>query len=76
MTYLTTRDVAVVLGLSSTEAVVALITKGMLPCERIRKGKDGRRLYRPTLEEVIAYLEAYDPALVKKAKERWSYLAA
>ena len=76
MTYLTTRDVAALLGLKSTEAVVTLITEGRLPCERIRKGKDGRNLYRPTIEEVISYLEAYDPAMVKKAKERWSFRAA
>ena len=68
--YLKTRDVADFLGLKTTAAVVRLIEAGYLPCERRRKfyakGQE-RVIYRPTVDEVRAYLDVYDPALV----ERW-----
>lgn len=69
--YLTTRDVANLLGLKTTTAVVALIDKGMLPCARKRVLDGGRIRYRPTVDELHDYLRTYDPTLVSALKAKW-----
>lgn len=65
--YLTTRQIADVLGLRDTYSVVRLIESGRLPCER-RRPYDTRRgvrvQYRVTLDEFRAYLGIYDPAML------------
>lgn len=74
--YLTTRQVADILQCRSTEAVVRLIRQGALPCARVRVGHAGRPSYRPTVGELLAYLEVYDPALVPKVTAKWPGVAA
>ena len=42
MIYLTTRDIADLIGVKTTTAVVNLIDRGMLPCQRKRILDGGR----------------------------------
>lgn len=74
--YLTTRQVADILQCRSTEAVVQLIRQGALPCARVRVSTSGRKRYRPTVAELLAYLEVYDTALVPRVSEKWPGVAA
>jgi hypothetical protein len=69
--YLTTRDVANIIGLKSTKGVVNLIERGMLPCSRRRVMDRARISYRPTVHEVHDYLRTYDPRLVPVLEARW-----
>ena len=69
--YLSTRDVANILGFRSTAGVIALIESGVLACARVRVAADGRHLYRPTVHELAAYLQQRDPALLPVLKERY-----
>ena len=69
--YLTTRDVADLIGVKTTTAVVSLIERGFLPCERRRLLGAKRTAYRPTVQEVAAYLEAHDPVLLPRLIARW-----
>ena len=69
--YLTTRDIADLIGVKTTTAVVNLIERGFLPCERRRKLGAKRTAYRPTVLEVADYLEAHDPVLLPQLVARW-----
>lgn len=64
--YLSTRNVADILCYKRTSSVVALIECGRLPCARVVIGGRGRRLYRPTVQELAAYLRAHDQAMLPK----------
>ena len=69
--YLTTRDVADLIGVKHTDTVCALIERGFLPCARRRVLGGGRTSYRPTVAEVADYLDAYDRALLPALRARW-----
>lgn len=71
MIYLTTRQVADILCYKRTSSVLALIETGRLPCERVTVAKDGRNLYRPTVEELATYLRNHDKALLPALEARY-----
>lgn len=65
MIYLKTRDVADFLGYKETDSVIRLIASGRLPCER-RRLYPTRIVYRPTIDELRAYCEVYEPAMLAR----------
>jgi len=60
---LTTRQVADIMAVS-TRQVLHDIESGMLLCARVRVGKDGRHIYKPTVREVAAYIKRKDASLL------------
>lgn len=71
MTYLTTRDVAAVLGIRNTRYVIEMIEDGRLRCETYRAYADGRRHPRILLADLCAYVAKYDPVRMADVRARW-----
>lgn len=71
MIYLSTRQVADILGYKTTRQVLHLIEAGTIPCHRFRQTKRGHQIPKVSVPELVTYLERHDPVMVDEVKARW-----